>query len=107
MEVPCQCLSSLPTKHPAVVLSILSSAPVGFTEQRMEVEKDDEEQREREEESRQETQVDGDAVETTRGRKRRRRGTGTASVKGHGVLQLDEQALRGTNKIVTAGPPLW
>lgn len=31
MEVPCQCLSSLLTKHPAVVLSILSSAPFAFT----------------------------------------------------------------------------
>lgn len=44
MEVPCQCLCSLSTKHPAVVLSILSSAPIASTEQRMEVEKDNAEQ---------------------------------------------------------------
>lgn len=44
MELPCQCLSSLPTKHPSAVLSILNSAPLSFTEHRMEVEKDDEEE---------------------------------------------------------------
>jgi len=62
MEVPCQGLSSLPTKHPAIVLSILSSAPIGFTEQRVEVEKDDQELG-REKESREEKQVDGDEEE--------------------------------------------
>ena len=40
-----------------------------------------------------------DAVDTT--------GGGAASVKGHCVLQHDEQALRGTNKIVIADLPLW
>lgn len=60
MEVPCQCLSSLPTKHPTIVLSILSSAPTAFTEQRMEVEKDDEGLRERKRKSREEKQVNGD-----------------------------------------------
>lgn len=44
------------------------------------------------------------AVETTR---EEERGVGAASVKGHSVLQLNEQALRGTNKIVTTDPPLW
>lgn len=46
MEVPCQCLSSLLIKHPAVVLSIPSSVPLHFTEQRMDVEKYDEAQEE-------------------------------------------------------------
>jgi len=32
MEVPRQCLSSFPTKHPAAVLSILSSVPFSFME---------------------------------------------------------------------------
>lgn len=104
MEVPCQCLSSLPTKHPAIVLSILSSAPIAFTEQRMEVEKYDEELGEKKRRSRWMELRSRDALEATRGRRRR---TGAASVKGHCVLQLDEQALRGTNKIVIAGPPLW
>ncbi len=50
MEVPCQCLSSLPTKRPTIVLSILSSAPIAFGEQGMKVERDDDEagQRKRE-----------------------------------------------------------
>lgn len=55
--------------------------------------------------SREEKQVDG-AEETTR-----EEGGGgrwnSASVKEHIVLQLDKQALRGTNKIVTADPSLW
>lgn len=38
MDVPCQCLPSFPTEHPATVPSILSSAPIGFTERRMEAE---------------------------------------------------------------------
>lgn len=50
MEVPCQCLSSFPAKHPAVVLSILSSAPIAFTEQR--TGRDDEEQVKRKRKSR-------------------------------------------------------
>lgn len=106
MEVPCQCLSSFPAKHPAVVLSILSSAPIAFTEQR--TGRDDGEQVKRKRKSRKEKQVDGEEIQSKQGRgRRRRRGTGAASVKGHSVLQLDEHALRGTNKIVTAGPSLW
>lgn len=103
MEVPCQCLSSLPTKHPAVVHSILSSAPIAFTEQRMEVERADEEQGERKRNSR----WMGMRRYSRDNKEKRRRATGAASVKGHHVLQLDVQALRVTNKIVTAGPPLW
>lgn len=34
-------------------------------------------------------------------------GKGAATVKGHSVLQLDVQALRGYNKKVTTGRPLW
>lgn len=37
MEVPCQCLSSLPIRHPAVVLSILSSDLLCLTEQEKKV----------------------------------------------------------------------
>lgn len=66
MEVPCQCLSSLLAKHPPVVLSILSSAPLSFTEQRMEVEEDDEEEEQGEEAGGQRRECK-DAVETTRG----------------------------------------
>lgn len=59
MEVPCQCLTSLPFKRLVVVLRILSSAQTAFTEQRMEVQRDDELQEKRKRKSREEKQVDG------------------------------------------------
>ena len=49
--------------------------------------------------SREEKQVDG--AEERRGK------WNSASVKEHIALQLDKQALSGTNKIVTADPSLW
>lgn len=113
MEVPCQCLSSFLAKHPSVVLSILSSAPLNFTEQgdgggggRWGAVVGEEEEGQGEEAGGWRRRGSKDAVTRER-RRRRRRGTRAASVKGHGVLQLDEQALRGTNKIVTAAPPVW
>lgn len=99
MELPCQCLSSLPTKHPSAVLSILSSAPLSFREQRIEVEKDDEEEQGGRSRCMELKKQQGEEGGWGRG--------GSAYVKGHSVLQLDKQALRGTNKIITANPPLW
>lgn len=101
MELPCQCLSSPPSMHPSVVLSILSSAPLRFTEQRIEVEQDDEEEEQGE-------KAGGWRGGECKEEMKKQQGRGGASpVKGHCVLQLDEQALRGTNKILTAGPSLW
>lgn len=110
MEVPCQCLSSFLAKHPSVVLSILSSAPLSYTEQGMEVEEDDDgEQSEmkRSRAGRRSRWTDKEGTPRCCRNKEEGRGGRAASVKGHGVLQLDEQALRGTNKIVTAAPPVW
>lgn len=50
--------------------------------------------------NREEKQVDGDEENVEDMKGRRRKGTGAASVKGHCVLLLDEQALRWTNKML-------